>query len=105
MKKNIHWWIYSIGSALSILFIVLSFIDEMNQEWKNTLCSIGASGIGAVFLSLVLEWQNEVRRIKHNKTIFQALCAYIYKSLYYLLIVVNRMVSDIYKIMGVDNLS
>lgn len=105
MKRNIHWWIYGWGLGLSILFIGLSFISKKSPAWQNVFCGIGASGVGAVFLSFALEWQNESRKIKDNKTIFQAFSIDIYRSLCYLLIVINRLIDDFYREIDVESFS
>lgn len=102
MKKNIHWWIYGVGLFISVVCIGLSFIN-MCQDGKNVLCGIGASGIGAVFLSFAIEWSNEVRRFKQNKIIFQTASQDIFQNLYFLLIVINRIIRAINKVFNVDN--
>lgn len=103
MKKNIHWWIYGGGLIISTLFIGISFID-MCQNGKNVLCGIGASGIGAVFLSFAIEWQNETRKIKQNKAIFQATNTDISNNIHFLLLVVYRIIADFDKILNFNNL-
>lgn len=103
MERYIHWWIYSGGLAFSILFIGLSFINKLPLGWQNVFCGIGASGIGAVFLSFALEWANETRRIKQNKLIFQTSNSDIFSSICSLLRVVNRIITTINHSMGIDN--
>ena len=54
-KKNII--IYSVGLAISIILIALYFLSP-NSPWCIVLCSIGASGLGAVVLGFLIEWAN-----------------------------------------------
>lgn len=103
MKKNIHWWIYGVGLFISVVCIGLSFIN-MCQDGKNVLCGIGASGIGAVFLSFAIEWSNENRRIKQSNAIFQATNTEISNTIYFLLIVIYRIIADFDKIINFNNL-
>lgn len=103
IKKIKHWGIYIAGTAISIALMGMSFIPNCSN-WGNIFCGIGTSGIGAIVLAAVIEIQDETRKMKQNKAIFQAVCTDIYKNINDLLIVLYRIIKDINTIIEVEKI-
>lgn len=97
MKKGIHYGIYGIGLAISLLLIGLYFIDKDNA-WCILFCSVGASLIGAIVLGFSIDCINLNNKTEQSKRIFQLAHKQLYSTIISLMMKLNLFVNEFYQI-------
>lgn len=68
MKNKLNFWYILLG-VISIIFIFLYFVKQINESIRTVSMSIGASIFGAVLLGLLIEKINSTQRMKFRSLI------------------------------------
>ncbi len=95
MSKKIIYLIYLFFLILSIILICLYFINPYYSGYILS-CNIGASLIGAVFLSFAIDITNKLNINKQNKLIMKVINSDIIYEIKLLLMEINNAINDIY---------
>ncbi len=96
MSKKIIYLIYLFFLILSIILICLYFINPYYSGYILS-CNIGASLIGAVFLSFAIDITNKLNINKQNKLIMKVINSDIIYEIKLLLMEINNAINDIFR--------
>ena len=93
-----HYWGYILGIVISIVLVLLSFCNFIDENWENILSDLGLGSLSALILGFIIDFINNRNKSRKNQRIFEIVGQETYSTIYCLLMLLHPTLSNYYKI-------